>query len=101
MPDSSGSYRYGLSEWQIEPVAPVRGEGVDAALREGSEFRQIVDGIDAQQTAVTFWVYPDSFVLYRQLRDFLYQRDVVIAGRPLPDGVPIASSRRGTISRGQ
>lgn len=101
VPDSSGSYRYGLSEWQIEPVAPTRGESIDAALREGSEFRQIVDGIDPQQTAVTFWVYPDSFALYRQLRDFLYQRDVVVAGRPLPDAVPIASSRRGTISRGQ
>ena len=55
----------------------------------------------SQQTAVTFWVYPDSFDLFRRLRDLLYERDVVVAGRPLPDGVPIASSRRGTVSRGQ
>jgi len=98
---NSGSFRYGLSEWQIEPIALIRGEPLEQALRTGSEFRQIVDGIDPLQTAVTFWVYPDSFDLFRRLRDLLYERDVVVAGRPLPDGVPIASSRRGTVSRGQ
>ena len=98
---AEGSFRAGLTEWQVEPVAPVRGETAEAALATGSEFRQIVDGIDPQQTAVTFWVYPDSFALFRRLRDFLYERDVTVAGRPLPEGVPIASSRRGSISRGQ
>jgi hypothetical protein len=100
-PPSSGGFRAGLSEWQIEPVAPNRGEPVSAALAPSSEFRQIVDGIDPRQTAVTFWVYPDSFALYRRLRDYLYERDVTVAGRPLPDYVLIASSRRGTVSRGQ
>jgi hypothetical protein len=100
-PPSTGNYRYGLSEWQLEATAPYRGETLSAALAPGSEFRQIVDGIDPQQTAVTFWVYPDSFEVFRRLRDALYGRDIVVAGRPLPDGVPIASSRRGTVSRGQ
>jgi hypothetical protein len=100
-PPSAGAYRYGLSEWQLEPVALTRGESLSAALGPGSEFRQIIDGIDAQETAVTFWVYPDSFEIFRRLRDVLYERNVVVAGRPLPDGVPIASSRRGTLSRGQ
>jgi hypothetical protein len=100
-PEGAGSYRYGLSQWQIEPVDPARGETFAAALQAGSDFRQIADGIDSQLTAVTFWVYPDSFDLFRKLRDFLYERDIVVAGRPLPDGIPIASSRRGTMSRGQ
>jgi hypothetical protein len=100
-PESSGGFRYGLSEWQIEPIALARGEMSEAAFAAGSEFRQIADGIDPQQTAVTFWVYPDSFDLFRRLRDYLYVRDIVVAGRPLPDGVPISSSRRGTVSRGQ
>jgi hypothetical protein len=100
-PGARGSYRYGLSEWRVDPVAPLRGETLRAALADRSEFRQIVDGIDPQQTAVTFWVYPDSFELFRTLRDLLYKRDIVVAGRPLPEGVPIASSRRGTVSRGQ
>ncbi len=101
VPEAGGGYRYGLSEWQVEPIFPVSGESTDAALAEGSEFRQIVDRLDPQQTVVTFWVYPDSFELYRRLRDFLYDRDIVVAGRPLPPGVPIASSRRGSVSRGQ
>jgi hypothetical protein len=101
VPESGGSFRYGLSDWQVEPMLPVSGETAEAALVEGSEFRQIIDGLDPQQTVVTFWVYPDSFELYRRLRDFLYERDVVVAGRPLPEGIPIASSRRGSVSRGQ
>jgi hypothetical protein len=47
------------------------------------------------------WVYPDSFLLYRQLRDFMHEHDIVVAGRPLLNGMPIASSRRGSASRGQ
>jgi hypothetical protein len=101
MPDSTRSYRAGLTEWAVEPRAPIRGEPVDIALKTNSDFRQIVDGIDPQQTAVTFWVYSDSFETFRRLRDFLYERDITVAGRPLPEGVPIASSRRGTVSRGQ
>ncbi len=100
-PPEGNSFRYGLTAWQIEPVTPIRGEDITTALAGGSEFRQIVDRLDAQQTAVTFWVYPDSFDLFRKLRDYLYERDVMVAGRPLPDGVPIASSRRGSVSRGQ
>jgi hypothetical protein len=101
VPDATGSYRYGLSAWVVEPVTEVRGETLEQALKPGSEFRQIVDGLDPQYAAVTFWVYDDSFPLYRRLRDYLYDRDLVVAGRPLPEGAPISSSRRGTVSRGQ
>ena len=61
----------------------------------------IADNLDPQQTAVTFWVYPESFAAYRRLRDYLHERDVVVAGRPLPEGFPIASNRNGSASRGQ
>jgi hypothetical protein len=100
-PEGNASFRYGLSEWVVEPVALARGETESAALGENSEFRRIVDGLDPQQQVVTFWVYPDSFPLYRRLRDFLYDRDVVVAGRPLPESNPIGFSRHGTASRGQ
>ncbi len=101
LPEDKGSFRYSLSAWEVEPIARERGETAEMALAAGSEFHQIVDHLDPRQAVVTFWVYPDSFTLYRQLRDYLYDRDVVVAGRPLPDGVPITSSRRGTVSRGQ
>jgi hypothetical protein len=100
-PDDHSGFRYGLGGWEVVPVTEERGENVDKALAERSAFRQVIDAIDPQQTAVTFWVYPDSFAAYRRLRDFLHQRDVVVAGRPLPEGALITSSKRGTISRGQ
>jgi hypothetical protein len=100
-PSAVSGYRYGLSEWHVEPITEERGETARAALAAGSEFRHIVDALDPHQAVVTFWIYPDSFGLYRQLRDYLYGRDVVVAGRPLPEGVPISCSRSGTRSRGQ
>jgi len=100
-PSASGNFSYGLSEWVVEPIAVARGENALAALRKGSEFRQIVDFVDPHQTVVTFWVYPDSFALYRQLRDYLHEHDIEVAGRPLPEGMLITSSRRGSVSRGQ
>jgi hypothetical protein len=96
----SGTFRCSIS-WEAVPVLPRRGEAADDALKGGSEFRRVVDNLDPQQTAVTMWVYPDSFALYRRLRDYLHERDVVVAGRPLPEGFPIASNRHGSASRGQ
>ncbi len=100
-PATNSNFRYGLTEWLAEPVTPLRGETGEEALSLESEFRQIVDVLDPQQTVVTFWIYADSFALFRQLRDYLYDRDVVVAGRPLPESVPIMSSRHGALSRGQ
>jgi hypothetical protein len=101
VPDARANFSYGLAGWTAVPVLPDRGEAEDAAVRTGSEFRRIIDALDPKQTAVTFWVYPDSFALYRRLRDYCLTRDIVVAGRPLPEGVPMASSRSGTASLGQ
>jgi hypothetical protein len=100
-PGVDSSFRYGLGEWQVEAIAAARGETVSEALAPRSQFRQIVDFLDPQQAVVTFWVYPDSFSLFRQLRDYLYDHDLEVAGRPLPEGIPISGSRSGTVSRGQ
>jgi hypothetical protein len=100
-PRDNVDYRYGLSEWRLEPVQVPRGEAGDLALAAGSEFRHIADGLSSEYATVTFWVYPDGFELYRRLRDRLADRGIAVAGRPLPFGIPIASSRRGTASRGQ
>jgi hypothetical protein len=100
-PDPGETFSFGLSIGELEPVAPERGEDLQRAMGPQSEFRQIVDLIDPQQTTVTLWVYPDSFGLYRALRDYLVERNIIVAGRPLPEGVPIGCSRRGTVSRGQ
>ena len=100
-PTANETFRYGLVAWTAEPVVPVRGENLENALTQRSQFRQIVDRLDPEQAAITFWVYSDSFALYRQLREYLYDHNLIVAGRPLPEGVPIASSRQGTRSLGQ
>lgn len=101
-PDTMTNFRYGLTEWVLEPIAPVRGESPEQALAADSQFRRVIDSLLPAQAAVTFWVYPDSFAIFRQLRDLLYDRDITVAGRPLPEGRPIAaSSRHGSRSRGQ
>jgi hypothetical protein len=102
LPVQEKSLRYRLTEWTVEPVASGRGETADKALRAGSEFHRQVDAVDPERSVITFWVYPDSFGLYRQLRDYLHEKGIEVAGRPLPPGAPIAgSARRGTVSRGQ
>jgi hypothetical protein len=100
-PGASPTLRCALTAWEVEPVQAQRGETADAALAPGSEFRRVADHLDPRQAAVTLWVYPDSFPLYRALRDFLHQRDVSVAGRPLPEGAIIAASRQGSASRAQ
>jgi hypothetical protein len=87
--------------WEVEPLVAQRGESADAALAPGSEFRRIIDHIDPHQTAVTIWVYPDSFPAYRQLRDYMHGRGIEVAGRPLCEGMLITYSNHGTASRGQ
>ena len=99
-PRSESGFRYGLTSWVVEPMTLQHGEARDAALQPSSDFRRLVDSLDPS-TVVTFWVYPDSFALFRELRDYLYGRGLEVAGRPLTDDAPIAASRHGTSSRGQ
>ncbi len=100
-PVAGSSLRCALTAWEVQPVEAVRGENIEAALKPTSEFRRLVDHLDPRQAAVTLWVYPDSFALYRQLRDYLHEHDISVAGRPLPEGAVIAASRDGSVSRAQ
>jgi hypothetical protein len=98
---ASGGERIAMTGWELEPVDPGRGEIAEAALDPKSEFRRVVDHIEPRQAAVTMWVYPDSFPLFRRLRDYLYDHDIVVAGRPISEGSAMGASRHGTASRGQ
>ncbi len=100
-PAEQRQFRYGLGKWELIPVWPVRGDPASDVLKDGSRFRTIVDPLDAEQVVLTFFVYPDSFDLFREIRDYLHGRGFVVAGRPLPAGYPIYGSKNGSISRGQ
>lgn len=95
-----GMMRISVSEWQIRPESDLDGETAVKALKPGSAFQRALRGA-GPNTALTFWVYPDSFGLYRDLTEFAHREGYVVAARPLPAGVPIAGSPQGSRSAGQ
>lgn len=97
---AQGIVRIGLSRWELEPTDELRPESYDEAIASGSRFRRAI-GYASSDTTLTFWVYPDSFELFRKLQKVAHENDFVVAGRPLPDGVPIAGSPDGSKSSGQ
>ena len=80
---------------------PVAGEPIDQAFQPASEFARVINRLNPQRTAITFWVYPDGFALYRALSDALHARGFTVAARPLPEGMPIRGSPSGSRSSAQ
>jgi len=87
-----------LRQYTLIPTSSELGEPIQTALAEGSELRQRLAGLRPGKTTITVWVYTDSFAAFRQLRKDLYERGFAVAGRPLPEGVPIGGSPAGTKS---
>lgn len=95
-----GIVQIGISQWKIEPAANLAPESAEQALQPGSRFYQALLSAPRNAT-LTFWVYPDSFGLHRQLQTFAQREGYTVAARPLPFGIPIAGSPNGTRSAGQ
>ena len=95
-----GLMRISVAQWTLEPQPNLPAETFQEALTPGSQFLRAVRMADAGAT-LTFWVYPDSFTLYRELADICRREGFLVAARPLPFGVPIAGSPDGTRSAGQ
>ncbi len=87
-----------VEHWVLLPVSPQLGEPVEESLKEGSEFWRIVRAHSPQMYTVTIWVYPESFEAYRRIRSALHAAGYSCAARPLPAGVPISGSPRGSRS---
>jgi hypothetical protein len=92
---------YGLRGWRIVPVIERRGETYESTRHPASSFARAVHRLSPGRDTITMWVYPDGFALYRRLRDELNSQGFLVAGRPLPDGVPIQGSPGGSRSAGQ
>jgi hypothetical protein len=95
-----GQIKVVLNGWKIEPTPELQAESADRALRPGSRFLQEIHVADNTAT-VTFWVYPDSFGAFRKLQGAVHREGLRVAARPLPFGIPIAGSPRGSRSSGQ
>ena len=100
MTGRSGSYAR-LRRWTLIPLSSRLGETVEMALAEGSEFRRTVSKLRPGQTAITIWVYQDSFASFRRIKKELYLLGFSVAARPLPQGTPISGSPEGSKSAAQ
>lgn len=95
-----GEYRMSMKYWEVHPEPSLRGETAEVALSQGSKFYDALLNAGSD-TTLTFWVYPDSYALFRKLQAFAHEQGFPVAGRPLPEGVPIQGSPNGTRSASQ
>ncbi|MEQ9406306.1 MAG: hypothetical protein RIK87_01215 [Fuerstiella sp.] len=96
----NSAYRVTVSRWTILPADTLSAEPVEAALRIGSRFRQILEATDTD-TTVTIWLYPPDFGHFSDLRELAHGLNLRVAARPLPEGTPIAGSPNGSRSTSQ
>jgi hypothetical protein len=95
-----GAFRVGVSNWELLPEPDLAAETADQALRRGSRFAIALQAAP-ERAALTFWVYPDSFGLYRALQEAAHAEGFIVAARPLPEGAAIEGSPHGSRSAGQ
>lgn len=87
-----------LEQWTLIPTTLNLGEPAQEAIGHGSQFRAVLGRLDPARTTVTLWVYPDSFEAYQIVKHFLHERGLACAARPLPHGMPIGGSPKGSRS---
>ncbi len=90
-----------LDRFELETTPENRGEPLEEALSPSGRLRLDLSSRDPSQTVVTVWVYPDSFDQFRQLKAVLFDEGFLCAGRPLPEGMRIGASPRGSRSSAQ
>ena len=95
-----GAFLIGISKWELIPDPSHVGETAEEALRKGSRF-SVALRTAPDDAALTFWVYPDSFALFRRLQAACHAEGFIVCGRPLPEGIPISGSPNGSRSAGQ
>ncbi|WP_165244897.1 hypothetical protein [Paludisphaera soli] len=95
------SIRFDLRGWEVVPTSENRGETYESTRNPISEYARAINRLSPGRSVVTMWVYPDSFNLYRTLRDELNDRGFSVAARPLPEGMLIRGSPLGSVSATQ
>ncbi len=96
----TGAFRLGVAVWRIVPEPDLDAETLEQALQAQSQFASELRSAP-EGASLTFWVYPDSFALFRKLQTAAHAAGFVVSARPLPEGTPIAGSPNGSKSAGQ
>jgi hypothetical protein len=95
-----GSYLQ-VARVELLPVSKQLGDPIATALASGSRFREKLEMMSSREYTITVWTYPDSFAEFRRLKKELYEMGYAVAGRPLPEGMPIGASPHGSKSSAQ
>ncbi len=95
-----GIIRMSVTGWIIHPEADLELESATEALDPHSNFQRALR-LTGPSSSLTFWVYPDSFEVHRQLKQYAHETGFWVASRPLPEGVPISGSPQGARSLAQ
>lgn len=90
-----------LDRFELEPTESVIAESIDDVMQGTSRLSLELSRRNPRETVVTVWVYPDSFNDFRSLKAQLFSEGFLCAARPLPDGVRIGASPRGSRSSAQ
>ena len=84
----------------IVPDESLVAEPVADAIKPGSAFRQKLEAMPAD-SAMTMFVYDDSFHEFGALREIAHGLQIRVAARPLPKSADITISAQGSASRAQ
>ena len=95
-----GLVRASVSQFELIPENDLDAERAEVALRPDSIFRNELRKAEPGST-ITFWVYPDSYPLFRKLQALAHREGFTVAARPLPEGTPIMGSPHGSRSAAQ
>ena len=89
-----------VSYSEVVPEPDLDSETAVIAVQTNSIFRNELRKAEPGST-ITFYVYSDSFSLYRQLQAIAHREGFAVAARPLPIGEPIGFSPSGSRSAAQ
>ena len=88
-------------ESELVPQNDRSGETLSEALAPKSDFQRRLISYRQDLCTFTFWVYPDSFHVYRDIKKYLFDRGYQAAARPLNWDDPIGASSAGTKTSAQ
>jgi hypothetical protein len=87
-----------FSHCYFVPIAEPPGEPAEDAMRGDSELHHYLRRLRPDGTTVTVWTYPGNYDRLRELKRSIRELGFQIAVRPLPKGMPIGASQRGSES---
>ena len=90
-----------LDRFELESVSSDTEETLERAFAPAGRLHMELASRNPAETVVTVWTYPESFEAFRQLKAYLFEQGFLSAARPLPDGMHIGASPRGSRSSAQ